>query len=90
MTEYDNSNKGALWGNKTKELETHADLNGSALIVCPGCGQQSDYWMNSWKRKPEHSPAAPALKIMFKPKVEKVAAVPPTTTSTFVDDDIPF
>ena len=49
MTEYDNTNRGAIWGNKRKETETHPDFTGSINV------EGVEYWLNGWKRKPEAS-----------------------------------
>tara|TARA_R100000951_G_scaffold116383_2_gene127947 strand:+ start:3921 stop:4142 length:222 start_codon:yes stop_codon:yes gene_type:complete len=53
------NNEGAIWGNKRKEKETHADFTGNATI------DGVEYWINAYKRKPDASPNAPSLKFYF-------------------------
>ena len=55
----DRNNEGAIWGNKRKEKETHADFTGNATI------DGVEYWINAYKRKPDASPNAPSLKFYF-------------------------
>lgn len=45
MTEYDNSNKGALFRNTRKESEKHPDYNGSINV------DGHDYWLSGWLRE---------------------------------------
>jgi hypothetical protein len=46
----DRNNEGAIWGNKRKEKETHADFTGNATI------DGVEYWINAYKRKPDDRP----------------------------------
>jgi len=96
MTDYDNNNRGALWGNRNKQRETQPDYKGDINIVCPHCQQSSDYWLNGWKRKPDANPKAPALSLSAVGKDEvakdgmaqaKDALQP---ADDFEDDKIPF
>lgn len=43
--EYDNTNKGSLFKNDRKELDTHPDYNGSINI------EGKEYWINAWVKE---------------------------------------
>lgn len=62
MTEYDNTNRGAIWGNKDKTKDTHPDFKGEANI------DGKDYWIAAWKRKEGANPKAPSLSFKFELK----------------------
>lgn len=88
---YDNSNRGALWGNENREKETSPDFKGTINV------NGVDYWLSAWRRKPDANPSAPALSLSVKAKEEKPAKEAPQTgykqTSSFhepLNDDIPF
>jgi hypothetical protein len=59
------NNEGAIWGNKKKEKETHADFTGEAVI------DGVEYWVNAWKRRPNDPPKRPSLKFNFVKKEVK-------------------
>jgi len=99
---YDNTNKGAIWGNTRKEKDTHPDLTGSINI------EGKEYWVSAWKRKPDENPKAPALRLSVKLKEQpqqaapqqqasyqqpqQAAAAPQQNSGGYddFDDDIPF
>ena len=43
--QYDNTNRGSLFKNDRKELDTHPDYNGSINI------EGTDYWLNGWLKE---------------------------------------
>lgn len=43
--EYDNTNKGSLFKNDRKELDTHPDYNGSINVG------GEEYWLNAWVKE---------------------------------------
>lgn len=65
MSQHDNTNRGAIWGNDKKEKDTHPDFTGSLNV------DGVDYWVSAWKRKPDAGPKAPALSFSVKPKEER-------------------
>ncbi len=62
MTEYDNNNRGAIWGNKDRKTDKHPDFKGEAMI------DGKEYWVAAWKRKENASPKAPSLNFKFELK----------------------
>jgi hypothetical protein len=62
MSSYDNTNKGAMWGNKEKKSDTHPDYKGSINI------EGVEYWLSGWKRDPSGNPNAPAVKFSYTAK----------------------
>ena len=87
MTDYDNSNQGAIWRNEKKETETHPDFTGSATIG------GVEYWVKGWKRGPDANPKSPALKLKFARKDEQQDQKPAQAkapAAAFADDDINF
>ena len=62
MTNFDNTNKGAIWGNKDKQSDTHPDFKGSINI------EGVEYWLSGWKRDPNGNPNAPSVKFSVKRK----------------------
>jgi hypothetical protein len=88
MSNYDNTNKGQIWKNDNKATGTHPDFKGSINI------EGVDYWLSCWKRSPEASPKAPALKMSVQRKeVNQGQAAQQNQAdkiSNINDDDIPF
>ncbi len=85
MTEFDNTNRGSIWGNTKKETEKHPDYTGSLNV------NGVEFWVSGWKRKPDANPKAPALSISIKEKEQSAPQTAPQTAP--VDnsfDDIPF
>jgi len=92
MSNYDNTNKGAIWGNKDKKSEKHPDLKGSINV------EGVEYWVSAWRRGPNDNPNAPALKFAITAKEQvhqqgvqqaQQAAAPAPEMDNF-DDSIPF
>ena len=93
MSDYDNSNRGAIWKNDKKEKDTQPDFKGNMDVG------GVEYWVSAWKRKPDANPAAPALSFSVQRKDEQASApatpaAQPTPQQSapppYADDDIPF
>lgn len=59
---YDNNNRGAIWGNDRKANDSQPDFKGHATI------DGVEYWVSAWKRKPDANPNSPALSFSVQPK----------------------
>lgn len=101
MSNYDNNNRGSIWGNDRKEKPEHPDFRGHALI------DGKAFWVAAWKRKAGANPKAPALSFSvtememehankYYPEAANMAAqsVPSTPQAPAADklaaEDIPF
>lgn len=82
MTQYDNKNRGAIWGNKDKTEEKHPDYKGSLNV------DGVEYWVSAWKRKEGAAAKAPALSFSIKPKEDNKPAGKrqPQTVGQIIDD----
>ena len=90
MTQYDNSNRGAIWKNEKKDSDKHPDFTGQLNVG------GHDYWVSAWKRKPGAPDSAPALSFSVKLKDGKPANYSKADTTKRMsaaeemDDEIPF
>lgn len=95
MADYDNTNRGAIWGNEDRrEGKNDPHYKGSLNV------NGVEYWVSAWKRKEGASPKAPALSFHVKPKDEQRATPPNTSKQASgqnvapgrgdMDDEIPF
>lgn len=80
--EYDDNNKGALWKNKYKTEDWHADFNGKAMIN----GQMYNVYLNKIK---SDNPASPVFRLAFKEKV-KEEDTSDAIADKMLSDNIPF
>lgn len=90
MSNYDNTNRGAIWKNDDKQKDTHPDFKGNLNV------NGVEFWVSAWKRKPDANPKSPALSFSIQPKdeshregVEQARQAAPEPVKDF-DDDIPF
>ena len=87
MSNYDNTNRGAMWKNDRKQSENHPDLSG--LINIEG----KEYWISGWTRKEGASPSSPVVSMSVRPKEDQgfahtSAPAPAQAKAEF--DDIPW
>jgi len=85
VSQYDDTNKGAIWGNDRKETDRHPDFKGHANI------EGTEYWVAAWKRGNNDNPKSPALRFAFTPKDQaKPTTVPEDQAPPHEEDTIPF
>jgi len=79
MTDYDDTNRGALFKNERKEQETHADYNGTVNV------EGKEYWLNAWLKESKAGKKYMSLSLKQK-EVTSVSAA----TATISSEDVPF
>ena len=87
--QYDNTNRGSLFKNDRKELDTHPDYNGSINI------EGKDYWLNGWLKESKKD-GKKFFSLSVKPKDQDAGKTParaksaPARAKDSDGDDIPF
>jgi hypothetical protein len=88
VTEYDNTNRGALFKNR-KDNPNWPDYKGSLNVA------GTDYWLSAWLKKDKNGNTYMSLNV--KPKEDKPVEAPAAAKAATVaakpdplDDDIPF
>lgn len=85
---YDNTNRGTLGKNETKQDPSHADYNGKINV------QGTEYWLNGWIKKSQDGRTFLSLQVKEKNKQPDRQSSEPTRRggSGFDDmsNDIPF
>ncbi len=87
MTEYDNTNRGAIWPNdRMREGKQDAHFTGSVNV------EGVEYWVNAWKRKPDAKEGSPSLSFSLNRKDQNHAPNPGNQSPPADDfsDEIPF
>jgi hypothetical protein len=79
MSDYDDTNRGALFKNERKEKETHSDYNGTVNV------NGEDFYLNAWLK--ESKAGKKFFSLSVKPKGEPRPVAPATEISM---DDVPF
>ena len=86
MTEYDDTNRGAIFQNKNKTTEKHPDRNGTLNV------DGVDYWISGWLQKSKAGMPYMSLSVTRKEartaEPDKQPGTQPVTED--FDDDIPF
>ena len=87
MSNYDNTNRGAMWNNERKQSENHPDFSGSINI------EGKEYWISGWRKKEGAPQSAPVVSMSVRPKDEQgfqhtSSPAPANKTDNFTD--IPF
>ena len=88
MTQYDNTNRGALFKNNRKAADTHADYTGTLNI------NGVDHWISAWVKEGKQGKF---FSLSIKPK-DGTAARPEAVVAEVrkhfadasLDDDVPF
>jgi len=83
MSEYDNSNRGAIWANAKKVTEKHPDFTGSINV------EGKEYWLSAW-RGDGNNPKAPKLSFSVSPKEALPSASTPAPSFDNDLEDLPF
>ena len=82
MSDYDNTNRGALFKNTKREKDTHPEYNGSINVA------GIDYYINAWVKDGK---SGKFFSLSVKPKDAKPAEARPVAPATeWADEDIPF
>ena len=89
MSNYDNTNRGAIWPNKDRQKDTHPHFTGSLNV------DGVEYWVSGWKKEDGANEKAPSLSFSVKKKEAKEdnrESAKPKAKEAFDDfeDDIPF
>jgi len=82
--EHDNTNRGAIWGNKDKKTDTHPDFSGSINV------EGKEYWLKGWKRKAGANPNSPAMNLAVAIKEDQQIQQPVAVATEVDEDDVPF
>lgn len=89
-------NTGSLFKNERRTEETHANAQGNAVITCPYCHLNADFYLDAWTKRKNDGTGWQSLK--FKPKAvtgptgQKPALTQPRAPAREPgeDDDVPF
>ena len=81
MSEYDNSNTGALFKNDQKTTDKHPDYKGSLNVG------GVDYWLSAWLKKSKAGATFMSLAVTIKDDKPKAA---PKAAPVDTDSDLPF
>ena len=91
MSNYDNTNRGAMWRNTRKQSDTHPDLSGSINI------DGKEYWISGWTKKEGAADSAPVVSMSVRPKEDQGFGSAPNQTyerslvaEARIDSDIPW
>lgn len=92
MTQYDNTNTGALFKNNRKETEKHPDYTGSVNVG------GHDHWLSAWLKTDKNGNKFMSLSVKRKdgtaarpdPAAEFKGAVKQAFPNAQLDDEVPF
>lgn len=80
MSDYDNTNRGALFANKDRQSDNHPNATGTLNV------DGREYWISAWTKTSKAGDKYQSISV--KPKESKAKATPATEPE--FDDSIPF
>lgn len=80
MSDYDDTNRGALFKNDKKESDNHPDYKGSINVA------GTEYWLSSWLKKSKAGATYMSLSV----KQKDDAPAKPAKKPAQPDEDLPF
>jgi len=84
MSEYDNTNRGAIWKNDDRKSDKHPQYKGSINVA------GVEYWLSAWVGNKDNA-KAPALSFSVQAKEEQAKPAKAAQTAAIdFDDDMPF
>jgi len=84
MSDYDDTNRGALFKNERKEKETHADYNGTINVG----GQE--FWLNAWLKESKAGKKFFSLSVKAKEGMATLEPAQPAQAAPISLEDVPF
>lgn len=84
MSDYDDTNRGALFKNERKEQETHADYNGTINVG----GQE--FWLNAWLKESKSGKKFFSLSVKAKEGGSTRAPAQQAQAAPISLEDVPF
>ena len=89
MSDYDNTNSGALFANEKRRTDNSPTHTGQCEVVCPACGAVTETWISAWVKVARSGKKF--FSLAFRPKDETAApSTPAQQDGDDFDDDIPF
>lgn len=80
MANFDNTNTGAIWGNKDRKTDKHPTHTGSINV------EGVEYWVSAWVGDKSKNQPSLSLKIQKKESKQSKPAAAPAA----IDSDLPF
>ena len=81
MSDYDNTNRGALFKNERKEQPTHSDYNGTINV------DGKEFYLNAWLKESQAGKAYMSLSVKAKDAAKSNGSPASPTISA---EDVPF
>lgn len=82
MANFDNTNTGAIWGNKDRKTDKHPTHTGSINV------EGVEYWVSAWVG--DKSKNQPSLSLKIQKKEPKQSQQAPAPKQEIDNSDIPF